>query len=63
MKSNNKIIIGFIALLAIAVSCFLIQMNDFANGIRNDAGKSKNFTPQKLTDSTTLILGDTERHS
>lgn len=60
MKRKTKIILGLSILVVIVVSIFFIQMKKFADGIKEDAKKKKDFNEKKLSDSTKMIFKKVE---
>ncbi|MBS1622175.1 MAG: hypothetical protein JSS80_11125 [Bacteroidetes bacterium] len=61
MKQGKKTFIWIIILIIVVVgSIFFIQMKKFANGVKEDANKKKDFKEKKLSDSTTIIYKKVE---
>ena len=60
MKRKTKIILGLSILVVIVVSIFFIQMKKFADGVKEDAKKKKDFNEKKLSDSTRMIFKKVE---
>ncbi len=60
MKRKTKIILGLSILIVIVVSIFFIQMKKFADGVKEDARKKKDFNEKKLSDSTSMIFKKVE---
>jgi hypothetical protein len=60
MKRKTKIIPGLSILVVIIVSVFFVQMKKFADGVKEDAKKKKDFTEKRISDSTTIILKKVE---
>jgi glucose uptake protein GlcU len=56
MKRKTKIILGLSSLVVIVVSIFFIQMKKFADGVKEDAKKKKDFNENKISDSTKIIF-------
>lgn len=59
MKRKTKIILGLSALVVIVVSIFFIQMKKFADGVKEDAKRKKDFNI-KINDSTKMIFKKVE---
>jgi hypothetical protein len=59
MKRKSKIIIGLSVLVVIVVSIFFIQMKKFADGVKEDAKRKKDFH-EKISDSTKMFFKKVE---
>lgn len=59
MKRKTKITIGLSALVVIVVSIFFIQMKKFADGVKEDAKRKKDFNI-KISDSAKVIFKKVE---
>ena len=60
MKRKTKVILGLSILVVIVVSIFFIQMKKFADGVKEDAKKKKDFNEKKISDSTKMIFKKVE---
>ena len=60
MKQRTKIVLGIFILILIVASIFFIQMKKFADGVKEDAKKKRDFNEEKLNDSARMIFKKVE---
>lgn len=56
MKQQTIVILALSALILFAASMFFIQMAPFANGVKGDAKRKKDFGEIKINDNTRLLF-------